>query len=160
VAAGRLHINECEIDLCSEWEGQRSSCDCEGHDPTTAVWNGNKTQGSVAESSDAAVNDLINRLGLDLYDDRVVRMVRYGLQSGFPPCCVAFFVLMWWRPAILLDRQSDELVTGDSSTTPEARANWKRDTFHCPACLLALMSCEFQTGVTAVVEKIKDEIAH
>jgi hypothetical protein len=112
----------------------------------------------ATHSNEADVIDLVNRLGLDLFDDRIVRMVRSGFQSGFPPCCISFFVLLWWHPAILLDGRSDDMVTSDYRRLLDqtrTHGKLKEGFVLCPACLLAVLApCESRTTGAASSRKL------
>lgn len=45
---------------------------------------------------ETAIVALLRRLGGISLDDATIRMVDCGLHSGFPACCVVFFVEVWW----------------------------------------------------------------
>ena len=65
-----------------------------------------------------------------------------GLQSGFPHCCIAFFVLIWSR-AVLQGQDVDEAVTsGYRRLLNVARDTGRLEVGYvpCPACLLKILT--------------------
>jgi hypothetical protein len=45
-------------------------------------------------------------LGEDSANQHVVHMIECGLHSGFPKCCIAFFVKVWWPWLLAIDQLS------------------------------------------------------
>ncbi len=92
---------------------------------------------------------------LDDHDWHRLQLIECGLHSGYPRCCVSFFVTVWTLAAddtLSLDFEDDENFPDPSDFTPGQRIWWdyrgmvveaekkfgvKFGHVPCPACLLA-----------------------
>ncbi len=92
----------------------------------------------------------ISRKALDLarqigaYDPYDLVPINCGLHSGFPPCCVAFWWLLWQKLADLPPDEADEAdCTGVEEILDEYRDSMhdmgvgETECIPCPACALA-----------------------
>lgn len=74
-----------------------------------------------------AVASLLRQMGDLDPDDSTIRLVERGLHSGFPPCCVTFFVQIWC--ALMSDYQR---------VLRRVRADHARVSYiPCPDCVLS-----------------------
>lgn len=48
-----------------------------------------------------AVVAVLRQIGDLTPDDTAIHFVECGLHSGFPPCCVVFFVQVWWPTHVM-----------------------------------------------------------
>ena len=102
---------------------------------------GPRIAGSLSTRKD--ICDFLKRIGYQLTDDIAFGMVEGGLESGFPPCCVAFFVLLWRHAVLAPCRHLDEELTGDyRKLLDKARAQGRLEPGYvpCPACLLTILA--------------------
>lgn len=90
-----------------------------------------------------AVASLLRQIGDLDPDDGTIRLVECGLHSGFPPCCVVFFVQVWW-PAHMLDgsspalRKTRALMSDYQRVLRRVRADHARVSYiPCPDCVLS-----------------------
>lgn len=88
------------------------------------------------------IAQLIERLGFVPNDERAACEVQYGVQSGFPLCCIVFFASIWSKSILLPTNDLDELVTGDYRrllATARRQGTLKAGYIPCPACLLTMI---------------------
>jgi hypothetical protein len=83
------------------------------------------------------MRELAIRIDADPASPAVARMIECGLHSGFPACCVAFFVKIWWPWATTIDalsvrRRADALIAYDSYQQWTKQAGY----VPCPRCAL------------------------
>ena len=59
VKPGRCHLNNCDVEHCSDCGGQRLQCGCDDHDPCFARWSGWWPGSLEAEALGLDLNGLI-----------------------------------------------------------------------------------------------------
>ena len=91
----------------------------------------------------AAVVAVLRQIGDFDPDDPTIRFVECGLHSGFPPCCVAFFVQVWW-PANVMEGRSRKLrevralVSNYRRVLDRMRDDYEHvEYIPCPDCVLS-----------------------
>ena len=57
-------------------------------------------------STEIADRQVALEFGTDPADRASMQMIECGLHSGFPKCCVVFFVKVWWPYMIAIDQLS------------------------------------------------------
>lgn len=64
-------------------------------------------------------------------------MVECGVHSGFPSCCIAFFVKVWWPYALAIDGSSTR-ARADALTAYNAYQKWSTRPGYvpCPSCVV------------------------
>ena len=68
----------------------------------------------------------------------VARMIECGLHSGFPACCVAFFVKVWWPWAAAID-QLPARAQAEAQDAYDTYQRWSTRPGYvpCPSCVVA-----------------------
>lgn len=84
-----------------------------------------------------APRQVAREIGVDLTDRVAMRMIECGLHSGFPTCCVAFFVRVWWPWMLAIDglstrRRADAFVASDDYAKWTTRPGYVA----CPKCVV------------------------
>lgn len=88
-------------------------------------------------------------IGEDPTDPMIVWLIEEGFESGFPPCCIAYYVKVWSRICWTLDFDEKDSLEFDYRALPLLEAHgqyvdWLRQQcppkgphyIPCPACLL------------------------
>ena len=89
-----------------------------------------------------AVVAVLRQIGDLTPDDTAIHLVECGLHSGFPPCCVAFFVQVWW-PTHMMEGRSPKLRETRALMSDYRRVLDRQRKDHsqlsyipCPKCVL------------------------
>jgi hypothetical protein len=84
----------------------------------------------------AAARDLAREIDVDLTDRTAMQMIVCGLHSGFPPCCITFFVKTWW-PFFVAIYQMPARERSKARSTYDAYLRQTRGTNYvpCPRCV-------------------------
>lgn len=126
-----------------------------------------------------AVVALLRRLGETSPDDATIHNVDCGIHSGFPPCCIAFFVKIWKpfqlatlpttnccasledhlehaTPQEMFALHSIEtyLHFSDSSSAVKRSINYVR----CPRCVLEGVVVEPRSCGTHLCDRQRDDV--
>lgn len=95
---------------------------------------------------------LARRLAVDDNDHSEMHMIECGLHSGLPPCCVSFFVKMWWPYTLAVNalsarEQANAVVAYDAYQAWTTRPGY----IPCPNCVIDrrfvhILACDCESG--------------
>jgi hypothetical protein len=109
---------------------------------------------------DHLIDNVARLIGVDPKDKWRRQMINYGLRSGFPVCCIAFFVKVWCDICPPENRRAEYhwLVSSSSRAYMNYR-HWHDRVkaydgarMRCPACMLKALANEYGNGTLEAVE--------
>jgi hypothetical protein len=109
---------------------------------------------------DQLIDKVAKLIGVDLQAKWPRHVINYGLKSGFPVCCIAFFIKVW--VPVCPPKKAEGIVAWAESPAGWAYMNYRHwhnrirahdgGRMRCPACMIKALADEYGNGTLEAVD--------